>query len=121
MINKTIAHYKILEKLGEGGMEVVYKAHDSKLDRIIALKFLPAHLTKNEADKARFIQEAKAAAALNHPNVCTIFEIQHEGEHPFIAMELVEGRTLRDIIESGSDSGSPLNDVVDQQGQDWLS
>ena len=98
MIGKTISHYRILEELGRGGMGVVYKAEDTKLDRFVALKFLPSHLTKNETDMARFVQEAKAAAALNHPNVCTIYEIHDEGEHPFIAMEYVEGKTLREII-----------------------
>ena len=100
MIGKIISHYKILLKLGEGGMGIVYKAQDTKLDRTVALKFLPSHLTKNETDLKRFVQEAKAAAALNHPNVCTIHEIHDEGENPFIVMEYVEGRTLRDVIHT---------------------
>src|SRR5947207_11736045 len=96
MIGTSISHYKILEKLGEGGMGVVYKAEDTKLDRIVALKFLPHHLTADDAEKARFLQEAKAASSLNHPNVCTIYGIHDEGgEDKFMEMEFVDGVTLR--------------------------
>ncbi len=95
MISGTVLHYEILEKLGEGGMGEVYKAHDTKLDRFVALKFLPSHLTATEDEKARFIQEAKAASQLNHPNVCTIHDIQEYENQLFIVMEYIEGETLR--------------------------
>ena len=96
MIGETILHYKILEKLGEGGMGEVFKAQDTKLDRFVALKFLPSELTSSEDDKARFIQEAKAASAMNHPNVCTIHSIDEYNGPLFIVMEYIEGTTLRD-------------------------
>jgi len=97
---KDISHYRIIEQVGQGGMGVVYKARDIKLKRTVALKFLPSNLTRNETDKARFLQEAQAAAALNHPNVCTIHEIHDEGENPFIVMEYVAGKTLGEMINT---------------------
>jgi len=103
MIGETILHYNILEKLGEGGMGEVFKAQDTKLDRFVALKFLPSQLTASEDDKARFIQEAKAASAMNHPNVCTIYSIEEYDDQLFIVMEYVEGKTLKDKKDSLSE------------------
>ena len=106
MVGTDVSHYKVLEKLGEGGMGVVYKAHDTKLDRTVALKFLPPHLTTSQDDKTRFVREAKSAATLNHPNVCTIYDIQeyketeNGTEHLFIVMEYVEGHSLREKLPS---------------------
>ncbi len=102
MIGQTISHYKILEKLGEGGMGVVYKAHDTKLDRDVALKFLPADLTKDPEAKDRFIHEAKATSALQHTNICTVHDIdQTADEQLFIIMDFYEGETLKKQIEKG--------------------
>jgi serine/threonine-protein kinase len=119
MIGQTISHYQIVEKLGEGGMGVVYKARDTKLDRLVALKFLPHHLTVSEQDKQRFIHEAKSAASLNHPNIATVYEIDEygkpaspnalSGKQLFIALEYIEGQTLAQMIyPDGEHDGEPL-------------
>ena len=96
----SILHYRIRDKLGEGGMGVVYKAHDTKLDRTVALKFLPSRLTESKENKERFIHEAKTAATLNHSNICTIFSIDEYDGQQFISMEYVEGTTLREKLHS---------------------
>ena len=101
LIGKTISHYHILEKLGEGGMGVVYKAEDTRLKRPVALKFLPAHLTRDKEANQRFIHEAQAASALDHPNVCTIFQVDETADgHLFIAMGYYQGETLRQKIRN---------------------
>ncbi|MBN1560851.1 serine/threonine-protein kinase [candidate division KSB1 bacterium] len=112
MIGKTISHFTILEKLGEGGMGIVYKAKDTKLDRFVALKFLPHFLTANETEKARFLQEAKAASAINHANVCVIYDLQEHESQQFIVMEYVDGSTLRDIISNSAPRKLDLRSVM---------
>src|SRR5512137_864269 len=98
MIGRTIAHYQILEKLGEGGMGVVYKPRHTHLDRFVAIKVLPPEKVADPQRKARFIQEAKAASALNHPNIITVHDIDQQEGVDFIVMEYVAGKTLDELI-----------------------
>src|ERR1051326_9130472 len=108
---KTVSHYRIIEKLGAGGMGVVYKAEDLRLHRLVAIKFLAPHAGMDLQARSRFEREARTASSLNHSNICTIYELEEHDNQPVIVMELLEGRTLKDVIRERPLSVAQLLDL----------
>ncbi len=117
MIGKEILHYHIIEELGRGGMGVVYKAQDTRLNRTVALKFLPEHSSGVGRDRARFLQEARASATLNHPNVCVIHSIEEDGDQQFIVMEYIDGQDLKVLARSSRLSADQITDIALQMAE----
>lgn len=117
MIGKTIGQYQIIDKIGEGGMGAVYKAEDTTLHRLVAIKTLSAHLTEDEEAQKRFIREAQAASALNHPNITTVYEFIEDDDTRLICMEYVEGKTIRDMVETGTVSIRKAIDIITQAAE----